>query len=305
MQSSQSGIISWFAKNPVAANLVMLFIVIAGAISASSISKDMFPRSDIPIIKISAPYPGAAPIEVEKAVILPMESALEGLKGVKKISAKASRDMASITLEIEANEDLNEVMVQVENRIDGIVNFPEDLEKPTVKKADFFGWVMGVSVSGPMDVRQRKILGQQVYDDLMALPEVKKVFLWGVDNYEISIEVKEARLRELNLTLGEVAQVLRASSLDLPAGIIRAEAGNVLVRTQGKAYVGAEFANLVLRSQADGTQLLLSDVAEIKDGFVESNSMVRFDQEEAFNLGIMSLEDQNLLTISDSIKSLY
>ena len=303
MQSSQSGIISWFAKNPVAANLVMLFIVVAGAISVSSISKDMFPRSDIPIIKISAPYPGAAPIEVEKAVILPMESALEGLKGVKKISAKASRDMASITLEIEANEDLNEVMVQVENRIDGIVNFPEDLEKPTVKKADFFGWVMGVSVSGPMDVRQRKILGQQVYDDLMALPEVKKVFLWGVDNYEISIEVKEARLRELNLTLGEVAQVLRASSLDLPAGIIRAEAGNVLVRTQGKAYVGAEFANLVLRSQADGTQLLLSDVAEIKDGFVESNSMVRFDQEEAFNLGIMSLEDQNLLTISDSIKS--
>ncbi|MFQ3223121.1 MAG: multidrug efflux pump subunit AcrB, partial [Porticoccaceae bacterium] len=159
MQSSQSGIISWFAKNPVAANLVMLFIVVAGAISVSSISKDMFPRSDIPIIKISAPYPGAAPIEVEKAVILPMESALEGLKGVKKISAKASRDMASITLEIEANEDLNEVMVQVENRIDGIVNFPEDLEKPTVKKADFFGWVMGVSVSGPMDVRQRKILG--------------------------------------------------------------------------------------------------------------------------------------------------
>jgi multidrug efflux pump subunit AcrB len=131
--------------------------------------------------------------------------------------------------------------VQVENRIDGIVNFPEDLEKPTVKKFDVLGWVMGVSLSGPMSDRQRKILGQQVYDELMVLPEVKKVMLWGVDDYEIAVEVKEDRLREFNLTLGEVAQVLRASSLDLPAGIIRAEAGNVLVRTQGKAYVGDEF----------------------------------------------------------------
>ena len=302
MDNKTTGLIAWFAKNPVAANLIMLFIVVAGGISVYGISKDMFPRSEVPMIQIIAPYPGAAPVEVEKGVILPMESALEGLKGIKKISSNAQRDSASITLEVEVNEDINEVMVQVENRIDGIVNFPEDLEKPTVKKFDFFGWVMGVSLSGPMSDRQRKILGQQVYDELMALPEVKKVILWGVDDYEIAVEVKEDRLREFNLTLGEVAQVLRASSLDLPAGIIRAEAGNVLVRTQGKAHVGDEFANIVLRSQADGTQLLLSDVADIKDGFVETNNIVRFDREKAFNLGIFSLEDQNLLTISDAIK---
>jgi multidrug efflux pump subunit AcrB len=302
MENRMSGPIAWFAKNPVAANLIMLFIVVAGSIGAYGISKDMFPRSEVPVIQIIAPYPGAAPVEVEKGVILPIESALEGLKGVKKISSNARRDSALITLDVEVNEDINEVMVQVENRIDGIVNFPSDLEKPTVKKFDFFGWVMGVSISGPMGDRQRKILGQQVYDEIMALPEVKKVMLWGVDDYEIAVEVKEDRLRELNLTLAEVAQVLRASSLDLPAGIIRAEAGNVLVRTQGKAYVGDEFANIVLRSQADGTQLLLSDVAEIKDGFTESNNVVRFDREEAFNLGIFSLEDQNILTISDTVK---
>jgi multidrug efflux pump subunit AcrB len=302
MDNKTSGLIAWFAKNPVAANLIMLFIVVAGGISVYSISKDMFPRSEVPMIQIIAPYPGAAPVEVEKGVILPMESALEGLRGIKKISSNARRDSASITLEVEVNEDINEVMVQVENRIDGIVNFPEDLEKPTVKKFDVFGWVMGVSLSGPMSDRQRKILGQQVYDELMVLPEVKKVMLWGVDDYEIAVEVKEDRLREFNLTLGEVAQVLRASSLDLPAGIIRAEAGNVLVRTQGKAYVGDEFAKIVLLSQADGTQILLSDVADIKDGFVETNNIVRFDREKAFNLGIFSLEDQNLLTISDSVK---
>ena len=296
------GLLSWFAKNPVAANLAMLLIIAAGLISAMSISKDMFPRSEVDQIQISVPYPGAAPVEVERGVILPIEAALKGLKGIKKINAKASRDSASINLEIEANENINEVMAQVENRIDSIVNFPQDLEKPNVSRVEMFGWVINVTVSGAMDERTRKVLGQEIRDELMDLPNIKRAILWGTDDYEISIEVKENRLRELNLTLGEVARVLRESSIDLPAGMIRAENGNVLVRTQGKAYRGEDFANLVLRSHADGTQLLLSDVAEIKDGFAESNAMVRFDRNSAMSVGIFSLKDQDIITISDSVK---
>jgi len=254
MQSK--GLISWFTNNPVAANLVMLLIIVAGFISAMSISKEMFPRSDIDQIQINVPYPGAAPVEVEKGVILPIEAALKGLKGIKKINATASRDSASLSLEIEANEDINEVMAQVENRIDSIVNFPQDLEKPNVSRAEGFSFVINVNVSGAMNERIRKQMGQEIRDELLDLPEVKRAILWGTDDYEIAIEVKEDRLRELNLTLAEVARVLRNSSIDLPAGMIRAENGNVLVRTQGKAYRGEDFANLVLRSHPDGTQLL-------------------------------------------------
>jgi multidrug efflux pump subunit AcrB len=300
MQSK--GLISWFARNPVAANLVMLLIIAAGLISAMGISKDMFPRSDIDQIQIRAPYPGAAPVEVEKGVILPIEAALKGLKGIKKINATASRDSARINLEIEANENINEVMVQVENRIDSIVNFPQDLEKPNVSRAEMFGWVINVTVSGAMSERIRKVLGQEIRDELMDLPEIKRAFLWGTDDYEISIEVKENRLRELDLTLAEVARVLRDSSIDLPAGMIRAENGNVLVRTQGKAYRGEDFANLVLRSHPDGTQLLLSDIAEVKDGFAETNALVNFDRESAISVGIFSLKGQDIITISDSVK---
>ncbi len=300
MQSK--GLISWFTKNPVAANLVMLLIIAAGLISAMSISKDMFPRSDIDRIQINVPYPGAAPVEVEKGVILPIEAALKGLKGVKKINATASRDSASLSLEIEANEDINEVMAQVENRIDSIVNFPQDLEKPNVSRAENFGWVINVNVSGAMNKRIRKELGQEIRDELLDLPEVKRAILWGTDDYEISIEVKEDRLRELDLTLAEVARVLRDSSIDLPAGMIRAENGNVLVRTQGKAYRGEDFANLVLRSHPDGTQLLVSDVADVKDGFAETNATVRFDGNRSISVGIFSLKDQDLITISDSVK---
>jgi len=302
MNSQSHGLLAWFAKNPVAANLLMAFVVVSGLVSALSISKDMFPRSDIDVIQIAVPYPGAAPVEVEKGVRLPIEASLKGMKGIKEITARASRDFARVTLDIEPGEDINEIMAQVENRIDSIVGFPKELEKPNVSRIEMFGWVMNVSVYGAMDERTRKEIGLEVRDELLELPDVKRVMLWGVNDYEISIEVKENRLRELNLTLNEVAQVLRSSSLDLAAGMIRAENGNVLVRTQGKAYTGQEFSNLVLRSNADGTQLLLSDVADVTDGFVETSRVTRFDQENSFALGVFSLKGQDIITISDSVK---
>lgn len=302
-QPNSYGLIGWFTKNPVAANLLMLFIVVAGAISAFTISKDMFPRTDRNIVQVSAVYPGAAPVEVEKGVILPIESALQGLSGVKEMRSKASRDLANIELDIEPSQDINEVMARVEDRISSILNFPDDLEKPSVSKFEDISWVTGVAVSGPLDEFQRKELGQEIRDELLELSQVKKVILWGVDDYEISIEVKEHRLRELNMTLAEVARVVRESSLDLPAGMIRSDTGNILVRTEGKAYSGEQFENLVLRSYADGSQLLISDVAIVRDAFQESSTFVHFDKEPAVTLGIFSLEDQNLLAIDEAVKS--
>jgi len=304
MATDSYGLIGWFSKNPVAANLLMLLIIAAGFISVSNISKEMFPVGELDQIQVIAVYPGAAPVEVEKAVILPMESAVQGLKGIKKINSTASRDLAVVNLEIESNEDLQEMVSLVENRIDSVGNFPEDMEKPTVKRLtiDEARWVMGIAVAGDMDERTRKRLGQEMRDELLLMDEIKSLILWGVDDYEISIELKEDLLREYNLTLAEVANVLRNSSIDLPAGMIRAAQGNILVRTQGKAYTGEAFANLVVRSQADGTELLLGEIADIRDGFAETNSMVRFDRQTAFNLGIFAADDQDILTISDRVK---
>jgi multidrug efflux pump subunit AcrB len=301
MESKTAGLIGWFAKNPVAANLLMILIFCAGALSLLNISKEMFPRSEINIVSVTALYPGAAPIEVEKGVILPMESALEGLQGIKKISASADRDFARIDLEIESNEDINEVMTQIENRIDGITNLPEDIERPNVKRVEQNLWALGISVYGNMTQQEKKIIGDEVYDELLALPAIKEVQLWGAGTYEISIEVQEDRLRAYNLTLSEVASAVRLSSLDLPAGMIRTESGNLLVRAEGKAYRGGDFENIVLRSDLDGTRLLLGDVADVRDGFTDSIFQNRFNQQQAITLGVFSLKGQNLLNISEAV----
>ena len=301
MELNSNGLINWFTRNPVAANLVMILVFFAGMLSLANLSKEMFPRTEIPMVSIAAPYPGAAPVEVEKGVVLPMESALEGLQGIKKITSEANRDMARITLEIESNEDINEVMTQIENRIDGITNLPDDLEKPTVQRVQQNLWALGVAVYGDMTDRQKKLVGDEIYDELLELAPVKEVQLWGAGKYEISIEVREDRLKELNLTLAEVASAVRSSSLDLPAGMIRTVAGNVLIRTEGKSYYGSDFDDIVIRSEADGTQLLLSDVAHVRDGFTESIYTNRFDRKDSFTLGVFSLEGQNLLSISEAV----
>lgn len=301
IRPTSKGLIGWFTSNPVAANLVMILVFFAGALSLANISKEMFPRTEIRMVSVTAPYPGAAPVEVEKGVVLPMESALEGLQGIKKIRSDANRDFARIRLEIEPNEDINEVMTQIENRIDGITNLPEDLEKPTVQRVQQNLWALGVSVYGDMTERQKKLIGDEIYDELLALGPVKEVQLWGAGQYEISIEVREDRLKELNLTLGEVAAAVRASSLDLPAGMIRTGNGNVLVRTEGKSYYGSDFESIVVRSDRDGTQLLLSDVAKVRDEFKESSYTNRFDRKNSFTLGVFSLEGQNLLSISEAV----
>jgi len=301
MELKTNGLIDWFTRNSVAANLVMVFIFCAGAIALLTVSKEMFPRSDLNLISVTASYPGAAPVEVEKGVILPMEAALEGLQGIKKITSAASRDFARVYLEIEPNEDLNEVRSRIENRIDGITNLPQDLEKPQIKRVAQNLWALGVSVYGPMTQKQKKNIGDEIYDDLLALSSVKEVQLWGAGTYEISIEVDENRLRALNLTLAEVASAVRQSSLDMPAGMIRTNAGNLLVRTEGKAYRGEDFSAIVVRSGADGTQLLLDDVADIRDGFTDSIWKNRFDRQDSVTLGVFSLKGQNLLSISEEV----
>ena len=295
------GLINWFARNAVAANLIMIFVFLAGALSLSNVSKEMFPRSDTNMITVRASYPGAAPVEIEKGVILPIEAALEGLQGVKKIWSNAGRDFALITLETEPNQNVNEIMSLTEGRIDGIVNFPMDMEKPQIQRVLKNFWAVGLSVHGNMTQQEKKILGEEIYDELLQLPEIKEVQLWGAGKHEISIEVDEARLRAFNLTLQEVADAVRASSLDLPAGIIRTDNGNVQLRTEGKSYFGEDFEKIVIRGATDGSELTIADVADVKDGFMEENIDNRFDRASSFTLGIFSLEGQNLLKISEQV----
>ena len=297
-----TGIIAWFASNHVAANLLMLLIIVGGVVSAVNIKKAIMPQFETNMIQIRVPYLGAAPEEVEEGVVLRIEEAVQGLNGIKQLSSTAREGIAQVNLEIETGFDLNEVLDQVKGRVDAISTFPEQTERPIIEKQEFQVQVTWISVYGDMELRVLKEISHQIRDELTALPSVSAVQIVGDREYEIAIEVSEDTLREYRLTLGEVASAVRLASLDMPGGSIKTDTGDVLLRTKGQVYTGPEFANIALRTNPDGTRLLLGDIATIRDGFVETEGYSRFNGRRAINLRVSSTGDQSVLEIDATVK---
>ena len=297
-----TGIIAWFARNPVAANLLMLSIFALGIFSYSTINKKMFPEFNPNMISITVPHLGAAPEEVEKSVILKVEEALENIEGIKRMTSFSNEGIGRVQLELQSGYSMSEKLDEVQQQVDSITTFPSQTEKPMVKKVEFQGNVMWVSVYGQMDRKSRQNLAQEVRDEIMALPEVNIAELVGNRAYEISIEVSEFKLKKYGLTFDEISRAVKNSSIDLPGGTIKTDGGDILLRTKGQAYTGEEYGSLVLRTNANGTRLVLSDVANIVDGFVESEGYASFDGEPTSSIRVKSTGDQNDLKIATAVK---
>ncbi|MEM9689258.1 MAG: efflux RND transporter permease subunit [Pseudomonadota bacterium] len=297
------GIIAWFAANHVAANLLMFIIVVAGLISLVTIRKEMNPQFEINFVNVEVAYPGASPSETEEGIVVKIEEAIQDLTGIKRVIGRAYEGAGGVTAEIEADLDLDQVMNEIKIRVDSISTFPGLAERPIVSKVEFLSPVILLTVYGDLDEFARKGLGQEIRDELLAHPDINDVIFFGDRDYEISIEVSELTLREYRLTLDDVAQAVRNSSLDLPGGAIRTDGGNVRLRTTGQAYTGNEFSDIVLRTFPDGTRLELGDIATIRDGFVETDAFSRFNGKAAATLQVTAGGQQNELVTAAAVKN--
>lgn len=300
--TSERGLIAWFAKNHVAANLLMWFIIISGAISLFSIRKQTTPDFELNWIQIQVPYLGAAPQEVEEGVVIKIEEAIQDIQGIVEINSRADEGVGSVTVEVSRDFDINEVLTEVKTRVDAISTFPGLTEKPVIFKIEPDTPVIFVEIHGDIDEFSRKLTAQQVRNELLTMPEVSKVDFYGDRAFEISIEVSEHDLRKYGLSMSEVAEAIKASSVDLPGGTIKTPGGDILLRTEGQVYTGLEYADLVLRTFPDGTRLKLGDIASIDDGFVESEGFGRFDGEPSATLNVLASGQQNELKTAAAVK---
>src|SRR6056300_1299805 len=213
-----SGPIAWFARNPIVANLLLGFMVLAGLVSLPSMQQKSFPDLDLNLITVSVLYLGAAPEEVEEGVCIRLEEALEGIQGVEKITSVATEGVCSISVELLEDEDPSIILGDVKNRVDAIDTFPKETEQPVITLVANESTVLEIAVTGPEDELQLKAIGQQVRDEIAALPGVTQVNLTNSRPYEISIEISEESLRRYGLTFDQVASAIRSGSLDLPGG---------------------------------------------------------------------------------------
>ena len=295
-------IVAWFATNHVAANLLMGLAILAGLASLTRIPVKLYPDVDLPIITVTVEYLGAAPEEVESGVCTRIEEHLDGLDGIKELRAIGSEGVCTVQVELFFDADRQRALGEVENRINAIDTFPEETEKPVVELAVMTDLVLEIAVTGPTDERALKELGRRVRDDIRSLPGVTHTTISNERPYEISVEVSEMSLSRNNLTFDDIATALRKRSVDIPGGSMKTEEGEILLRTSGQAYVGQDLEKLLITTRADGTRVLLKDVANVVDGFADTFQGLVFDGQPAALIRVARVANQDARDISETVK---
>jgi multidrug efflux pump subunit AcrB len=294
--------IRWMARNGVAANLLMMVFMVGGLIMAYAIKQEVFPEVSLDIINITVSYPGAGPEEIEEGVLLKIEEAVSGISGIKEIRSVASEGSGTVSAEVLQGQNVDQVMQDARAEVDRITTFPEDAERPVITKVINRSEVVSVVVYGEMPERSLREYAEAIRDDLLAMQEITQVELNGVRPYEISIEVAEGNLRRYGLTLDRIAGRVRQASIDLPAGSIKAEGGEVLIRTKERRYRGEEYALITVLERPDGTEVRLGDIANIRDDFRETDEFSVFDGKPAAMVSIYRVGDQRPTDMSRIVK---
>ncbi|MCH2170568.1 efflux RND transporter permease subunit [Myxococcota bacterium] len=289
--------IAWFATNPIAANLLMGFLFIAGIVAATSLYREEFPDISPGIIQVTVAYPGGAPAEVEESICVRIEESLDGTEGADHIRSLALDGACRVMVELSETASPQVVLSDITGRIDTIERFPDNAEKPIVDHLVVHIPVIDLSVSGDADEHSLKRVGKRLRDELLALPGVTQVELHFARPYEIAIEVSENALRRYGLSFDDVAGAVRSSSLDLPGGKLRGSDGEIRLRTTGQAYWGREFERLILLTDRDGTEVALGDVARVVDGFEEQDLETRIDGKPAVMVRVLRVGQQDALDI--------
>ena len=296
-----NAIISWFAKNTVSANLLMVGVIAVGAMTVGTLKQEVVPMVEMQAAVISVIYPGAAPLEVEQGVCLPIERAVQGLSGIDKVNSTAKENIGVVTVEFLEGVDRNDIVNDVKTAVDAIDNFPQDSERPQVKLLDMIGKVMDVVIWGDTSHSELRKATNIVESQLLAHPGITLVSLSNAPPFQISIEVEQSMLNRYQLSFDEITAAIQSSSVDIPGGSLLADSGEILLRSNGQAYDRKDLEKIVIRNNGNGGSLLLKDIANIKDGFAETEQFNRFNSKPATILSVFRVGNQETLVLADYV----
>ncbi|WP_428409876.1 efflux RND transporter permease subunit [Hyphococcus sp.] len=297
-----NGLIAWWARNSVAANLLMIACVIAGIIAFTRMEREVFPSASFNGATVSVAWPGASPQEVEEQVILRIEEAVSDIDGIEHITSTAREGAASVNIEGADTVDPTFFLNEIKNRVDGISTLPQDSFPPIVRQWRNQNPTQFIAIYGELEPRELYRLGRELRDELAQIPNGSPlVDTWGVRNEEVSIEVSEEALRRYGLTFDDVARAIRGSSLNLSGGQVRTDTGNIQLATRNLADTEEEFERIVVRQLADGSTIRIRDVANVVDGFEDSKSIRQVNGHPAVNLAIQAPDTLNIVTLSEAV----
>lgn len=299
--SQERGPIAWMARNAIAANLVMVILLVGGIWAATSIQKEVFPEFELDVIRVSVGYPGAAPTEVEQGILRPVEEAIRGVEGIREITSQAREGRGSVSIELVAGTDRMKAFQDVDQAVSRIRTFPDDIEQPEVSVRSRQTEVMTVGLYGPVDIWTLRQLAERFRDQLLANPYITQVELSRVPDYVTHVEIPRDRLREFGLTLPDVARLIESSSEDIAAGAVQTSAGEILLRVKARKQWADQFGQIEVVTSESGS-VLLSDIAMIRDGFVEGDLHSQFNQQPSVEVDVYRVGSQSPLEIAEAVE---
>lgn len=294
-------IIRWFIGNSVAVNLLMLMILLGAAFALSALNKETMPSADLGYVEVSASYPGAGPKEVEEQIVVRVEESIANLDGIKEISSTASRGYARVLVEAIQDYDIQKLLNNVENRVAMIDTFPSNIERIHVRELQRQRMIMNIAVVGNVEESALKATAEQLREDIAQLPNISIAEMQATRNDEVSVEVSEKTLRRFKLSFQQVADAIRGSSLNLPAGTIKSSGGDVQLQTRGQAYSAEDFETVVVTTNPDGGKLLLGDIATITDGFVDWEFISLLNGKPAVYIQLFITDNPNVLKAREQV----
>ncbi|MDB4416880.1 efflux RND transporter permease subunit, partial [bacterium] len=295
--------ISWFAANPVVANILMISILAAGIFTAFQVRKEGFPSFDAKSVTVKVPIRGGTPEDVERGIAIRIEESLQTVDGILHISSVSTESSATVTIEAKETYDVRRLLDDVKVQVDAIQQFPEQAEKPVITENQRERQVLWVELYGDVPEAIRKEAARKLRDTLLREPAISQVETYGARDYEISIEPSEDKLRQFDLTFAEVSQAVSNNSVDLGGGVIRSDRGDISLRAKDQAYNKRDFEEIPLRTNPDGTRVLLRDVAEVRDSFVDQQTLNRFRGQPTTSLKITTEGNEDLIEASNQGKA--
>ena len=294
--------IEWMARNPVAANVLLLFILVAGAVTAPTIQQEIFPEIDFNVISVTVSYPGAGPSEVESSICEPLEKAVSALDGIDNMSCISEERGAVMFFELEDDFDPQDMLQEVKSAVDGINTFPDDIDPPKVSKFLIRKYVMAATLSGDVSEEILFEYADTIKDSLSEVEGLNYIEMSGTREKEIVIEIAPETLNQYGLTLQDVATKIKQVSLDLPAGSLRSGKDQIYLRTKALKDRVEEFAQTEILTNRTGLTLRLRDIAKIEERLEEKSGFSLFDGKPAVLINIYQSSSTSPKAISSKVR---
>ncbi|BBN83661.1 acriflavin resistance protein [Pseudoalteromonas sp. A25] len=293
--------IAFFARHPTAANLLMLIICIAGLSALPQLKRETFPEFSSDKVLVSVIYPGASSTQVEQALCIVMEEAVDGLDGIKALSCESREGVANLTIEAQHGFSIEMLLSDVKTQIDAIDNFPKQIESPIVRELGRDQHLISLAIAADLPIHELKLYAQSIKNKLKRQPGVDIVDIQGFSDQQIKIELSLFKLREYGLSAADVVALLQRQNVKLPAGEISNGGQTMLVSFDQQKVTAKSLQFLVIKSLSNGEQIYLKDIAYLSEGFELDEEQVLFDGKRVALLDIKKTKSQDAIALVDVV----